>query len=103
MIEITYNMREIILEGHAGYGAAGTDIICAAVSGIWYTLLAKLEREMEKGNIQYEATEEVGKARAKLIGIAEEYDACAGEVWDTVICGLRALSIQYPEFVKIRK
>lgn len=40
MIEITFNPTELTLqiEGHAGYAEKGKDIVCSAVSILFYTL-----------------------------------------------------------------
>lgn len=44
MIRVMYNRRGPVmrLTGHAGYAPAGQDIVCAAVSGCLYTVLAML-------------------------------------------------------------
>ena len=40
MITVIISPGKIKITGHAGYADAGKDIVCAAVSGIVYTLLA---------------------------------------------------------------
>ena len=42
MIKITYGSREppsLVLRGHSGYSIEGTDIVCAAVSTLFLTLV----------------------------------------------------------------
>ena len=45
MIKITYSSREppsLVIRGHSGYSARGTDIVCAAVSTLFLTLANSL-------------------------------------------------------------
>ena len=46
MIQIRIRERCVDIEGHAGVGAFGADIVCAAASMLAYTLATRLE-EME--------------------------------------------------------
>ena len=49
--------------GHAGYGPAGSDIVCAAVSALLWTLLMGWERlEKEKAEEEKEYAEKMAKA-----------------------------------------
>ena len=43
MIVITQDSGCIKLEGHAGYSAHGTDIVCASVSALLQTFVASIE------------------------------------------------------------
>ena len=45
MIKITYTSREppmLLIQGHSGYSTEGTDIVCAAVSTLFLTLVNSL-------------------------------------------------------------
>ncbi len=41
------------IEGHSGYGSNGTDIVCAGISTLAYTLLNTLLDEEASGNIRF--------------------------------------------------
>ena len=87
MIAVRYEANTGLLRctGHAGYAEAGGDIVCAAVSGILYTLLANLPGDCvetwEPGNLllRCDTAQERAAARFCLRGlavIAEEYPQC---------------------------
>ncbi len=69
MIDIDFSRSGDVLNlkmrGHAGYRSAGTDIVCAAVSGIFYALLGFLANEdsglrigsVESGNVDVSCSE----------------------------------------------
>lgn len=43
MIEITVDETRIRVEGHAGFGPPGRDIVCAGVSALFQTLVWSIE------------------------------------------------------------
>ena len=43
MIEITVDETEIGVDGHAGFGPPGRDIVCAGVSALFQTLVWSIE------------------------------------------------------------
>lgn len=45
MIRVKMDRRCVTLEGHAGYGKKGSDIVCAAVSALLYVQMRLLERQ----------------------------------------------------------
>lgn len=51
MIRIKMSDKEINMEGHAGYRAAGQDIVCAAVSALTCSLINSL-RELAGAKIE---------------------------------------------------
>lgn len=42
MIEVRAGERRLVVQGHAGYGPEGQDIVCAAASALVYALAETL-------------------------------------------------------------
>lgn len=71
MIQIHVDSTQIVVEGHAGHGPPGQDIVCAAVSALVQTLALSLDRlapgetvcSMEPGSatIRYTSLSEKGR------------------------------------------
>lgn len=87
MITIRYERETGALRctGHAGYAEPGKDIVCAAASGILYTLLANIPGECvevwEPGNLAVRCDTASVRAAVRfclrgLAVIAEEYPQC---------------------------
>ena len=81
------------INGHSGYSSDGNDIVCAAISGIFYSLVGYLansfgERltinDISSGNADIECDEE---------GIEALRMACIGMI---------QISEMYPDFVEVR-
>ena len=100
MIEITFDPEKLDLRitGHAGAGEAGHDLVCCAVSTLFYTLAEcltdcseMLEEEMiyeyEEGNGHIQCTP---KAR---------YLAIIQRTYYTVLTGLHMLAKAYPQYL----
>lgn len=91
--EVRHNEFEIDVMGHAGYAAAGNDIVCAAISILVQTLLQHL-----------------GKV---AIDLAYKIDNGSAHIWAqgttayisfrTIITGLEMLAEQYPEYVSLEE
>lgn len=88
MIRVRCEGRRITLDGHAGYGRKGSDIVCAAVSMLVYVQLRLLEKR----------------------GLAEHWDIHSGHVelaareggtLEVLELGLRELAKEYPRCVRI--
>ena len=90
MIEVQAGERRLVVQGHAGYGPAGQDIVCAAVSALVYALAGVLQ---EKGQL---ARGDIREGYADIAGTGD----CARE-FALVRCGLEMLAGQYPESVEI--
>lgn len=88
MIRIEIEKDKVTLKGHAEYNP-GHDIVCAAVSALFYTLLGYLE---EKARVD-EAKEESGDAWITFHG--------GGEALEMFSLGVRQISETYPENVKV--
>ena len=90
MIEVRAGGKRLVVQGHAGYGPAGQDIVCAAVSALVYALAGVLQ---EKGQL---ARGDIREGYADITGAGD----CARE-FALVRCGLEMLAGQYPESVEI--
>ena len=89
MIRVQCEPRRMVLEGHAGYSAKGSDIVCAAVSILVYVQVHLLEERhalmravMRPGYVELEAGE-TGDLRVLALGLqmlAREYPRCVAVV-----------------------
>lgn len=93
MIRIYRDGYKLDIEGHAGYGAYGSDIVCAAASILFFTLL----RELQRRDIEVTAkTDEVREITA-TVNPAFSFDTDI--VYETICTGFMMLSEEYPEHV----
>ena len=99
MIRVTYyrEYNRVTVEGHAGAGPVGHDLVCSAVSALALTLA---------GNVKYmEAQEAVHGVTIKLEeGKAEiqctpyrRYKDSAQQIFRAVCVGFELLATKYPE------
>lgn len=99
MIKAIYyrKINRLVMEGHAGAGAVGEDLVCAAASMIAYTLAANVDRLVE-----------CGQAREPVISIKEgdtvitcnavrRYRDVVTLVFDSVLMGLGLLAAKHPQ------
>lgn len=94
MITVTVDRKQLILSGHAGYGEAGTDIVCAAVSCLTWNLARGLEVLTGDG-IRYQGKE--GEAEFNLENLSE-----AGKLLvDSFFIGMCDIAENYPDCVTI--
>lgn len=86
------------IEGHAGYGDRGTDIVCAAVSALGQAILSGLETV---AGLEPRVTMREGYLEC-LLPPGEE-DGQAGQVLlGTLQLGLRQIEKEYPGRVEVR-
>lgn len=101
MIHVTYyrEYNRVTVEGHAGAGPEGHDLVCAAASAIALTLA---------GNVSYmEAQEAVHDTIIRLDeGNAEiqctpyrRYKASVEQIFRAVCVGFELLATKYPEHI----
>lgn len=106
MIRVTYHRKDnrVTIEGHAGCGPEGHDLVCAAVSALALTLA---------GNVSYmEAQEAVYGVTMKLEeGNAEiqctpyrKYKDSVEQIYRSICVGFELLATKYPEniFYEVR-
>lgn len=103
MVQISYShangIEEIRFKGHANSAPKGMDIVCAAVSTLFYTLAENLEINAEwiDEYIIDDSSEE------KVIYAKSEggFSLDLHVYYDFIMNGLKALERDYPDFVKI--
>lgn len=100
MIRIQIEGKEkpesIVVEGHAGYGVSGTDIVCASVSSILITTVNAMLRIDEK-SIQYMQKE--AYVKLEIMTHTDTIDL----LMENMIALLEELEQDYPKYVKINK
>ncbi len=87
--------------GHSGFAAKGKDIVCASETTILRTALDVLEKT-DTLNVKADAP-----SRGQLAFIVEEGEPLNRErlicVADFIRCGLKALSDEYPDNIRLRE
>ena len=92
MINIVYDKEEckITVSGHAGYAEKGSDIVCAAISALYQTLL-----------LREHCYEQIG-VEDDLRTAFTDTPMWNRVVFDTIAKGMEAIARQYPENVAFR-
>ena len=85
------------MEGHAGAGKYGRDIVCAAES----ILLLVLERQLQEleGENRVSVVKRPGRAEVSCCPAREKTLRCR-DVFETVFLGYQLLENMYPAFVR---
>lgn len=101
MTRITYDPEELMLEvnGHAGHGAIGEDIVCAGVSALSFALMGAATDRAEYMAHLY-INEKDGVIRVRCYPDEEHRDLCR-EMFNTVMQGYEVLAETYPDNVTI--
>lgn len=100
MINITFKPKtmELVVSGHAGAGKKGKDIVCSAISVLFYTLgdsLMQYTDAMEKEPVVKDVEGEGYIACTPK----KEYEANIALVYWTVLNGMQMVAEQYPKNV----
>ena len=97
MIKITYTSREppmLLIQGHSGYSTEGTDIVCAAVSTLFLTLVNSLH---EMANDLVSVRNEPGDGSIIWRSRVSE----TGKILlEGCLVGLKSIAETYPENVQ---
>lgn len=94
----------LLLEGHAGGGAKGQDLVCAAVSALTYTLGEALERMHQHRMLLHEPKVETAPGMAEIVAIPrQEFMQEVLLAYWVIEAGLHALGRNYPKSVKIEE
>ena len=95
MIQIKYDLKKdlqrVCLSGHAGYALHGSDIVCAAVSSLFFAL----HRVLYENDLQFSHSFENDE---KFIECKDER---ANGYFEMFICGVKGISERYPGNVRI--
>ena len=97
MINITFrpDTRELEMEGHAKHGVKGKDIVCSAVSCLFYTLGESLTRSISMLTEPVVFREKDGHGYIRSYP-KEEYEGNIEMIYWTILIGLQMLADQYP-------
>ena len=98
MLEVRYwpQSLRLCVQGHAGAGRPGEDLVCAAASGLVWALAEALS---EQGAEMPERGRAILQARAKSEEEARSWRAA----FDVIAGGFVALGRSYPEHVRMRR
>ena len=102
MINIEFKPKtwELNVKGHAQHGEEGKDIVCAAVSALFYTLGESLNQSQD---IQLESPvikDENGDGYIKCTP-DPEYELNVSYIFGTVLTGMQMAAVRYPEYVSL--
>ncbi|AGC67539.1 hypothetical protein Cst_c05170 [Thermoclostridium stercorarium subsp. stercorarium DSM 8532] len=87
------------VKGHAGFGTAGNDIVCAAVSAVVYTALGGLDELAGFRNF----VERDGYMECHVPdGLNETESYIADIILKTMVIGLRQIEADYSEYIQLR-
>lgn len=98
MIQVTYYRRynRVTVEGHAGSGPEGHDLVCAAVSALALTLAGNVSHMEAQGTVR-EAVIELKEGDAQIQCTASRRFKDSVELIFHVICvGFELLATKYP-------
>ena len=107
-VAVYKNAKRIVgfdVSGHAGYGEAGSDIICSAISAIIYTALGYMDEKMRQGDGRQLRFEEkdghIRWHRDTTIGSLFEKETDA--VLEAMVIGCRQIEASYgTNYVKVQ-
>ena len=103
MIEINFNPTNYTLDitGHAEHGKKGEDIVCAAISTLFYTLAESLydARQMLDEDIQFSDKDGNGYLKATP---NNEFEANVSLIYWTVLKGFELVAKTYKEYVTLK-
>jgi uncharacterized protein YsxB (DUF464 family) len=108
MITITYKAHgkkhKLSIEGHAESGEAGKDLICCAVSTLFYTLAQSMIEANHEGMLAKTPSihEENGNGTISCVANGK-YEANISLIWWTIINGFMLLEENYPQNIKFFK
>ena len=102
MIEINFKPSEFKLDvsGHAEYAKKGEDIVCSAISTLFYTLAESLlqSKHMVEGDVEIITEDGNGYISCKP---KEEYEANVSMIYWTVLNGFELVAKNYEKNVNL--
>lgn len=100
MINITFNPNTFTLDvtGHAGHDEKGKDIVCSAISALFYTLAESLYKSKHMLSADIEFSDEDGNGHLSCKPKAE-YEANVSLIYWTILNGFEVVSKSYKENV----
>lgn len=101
MVKITYypKYNQVTIEGHAGAGPQGHDLVCAAVSAVWHTLAVNAMVWKDQGYLMDLRVQEIeGYCQLSYVPRAR-WKNLLGAISGAVVLGLEALARDYPDYI----
>lgn len=92
------NTRKIEITGHADYAEIGKDIVCAAISTLSQTYMFYI-KELESRKKATLDSLIISEGHFKIYSTSKSPEADAA--FDMLLCGLRSISDNYPDNLKI--
>ena len=101
MINITFKPKtmELEIKGHAGHGKKGKDIVCSAISCLFYTLGENLYEGIEMLDEAPIFKDEDGEGYLSCIP-KKEYQPNITLIYWTILNGMKMVADNYPKNVK---
>ena len=102
MIKITFKPKSFALDikGHAGHGKKGEDIVCSAISTLFYTLSQSLYEATDMlEDISFSDKDGNGHLSCKP---KAEYEANVSLIYWTILNGFQLVAENYKNFVKLK-
>ena len=108
MIKVTYRedltgfgIWDMTITGHANQAEVGKDIVCAAVSILWRTLLIELEKCRERGWLAMEYEDEIGSVWVHvkcytMMNLVMEWFRFAMD-------GIVLIAEEYPQYLTVKE
>ena len=98
MINIVFkpNTYELEITGHAGTDKKGKDIVCSAVSCLFYTLANSLDLSVNMLNKEPAIKDKEGNGYIRCYP-KKEFEGNIARTYWTILVGLQMLSERYPD------
>ena len=101
MIRVTYyrQYNRVTVEGHAGAGPEGHDLVCAAVSAIALTLAGNVSY-MESQEAVHDVTIRLEEGNAEIqCAPYRRYKDSAQQIFRAICVGFELLATKYPDHI----
>lgn len=102
MVRISWKSEGFLqVQGHAGSGEKGKDLVCAAVSALVLTLAANTDRMSRAGWVR-DPRIRLWEGDALICCVPQpEYRAAVELVFGSICQGFQLLAEKYPEYVRV--
>ena len=102
MIHVIYHRKynRVTIDGHAGSGPNGHDLVCSAVSALALTLAGNVTY-MEAQEAVYGSVTKLDEGNAEIQCTAyRRYRDSVEQVFRAICVGFELLATKYPEYIK---
>ena len=101
MIRVRYSPRCIRIAGHAGSAPKGQDIVCAAVSALYFTLAQELGRQEKKqnGKLMLRDGGDVRTMRFTEVINGDEAD----HAFEMIVAGMELIEQRYGNYIQVER